>query len=94
MTPGEDFDYIRRDEANALIDRVAESTRREFSQALTTVQVQVGAAEKTLSQKISSAKAWGIASLVGGQTIAAAVGAYFGPSHVVQTGARVLHHIF
>jgi hypothetical protein len=84
-------EFVTRDQVDTIVDRVAESTRREFAASITTVQVQIGATEKTLGDKLSSVKAWGVAALVGGQVAAGLVTAYVGPKAAVQTGLRIVH---
>lgn len=67
--------------------------RNEFNSGLTTVGVQLGAVEKTLTERLSSIKAWGVAALIGGQGLAG-VFAHYLPGAPVQTAARVVARLF
>lgn len=67
-----------------------ENVRREVNQGLTTAGVQLGAVERTLSEKIHSLRLWGALALVGGQTVAALVGGFAHPASVVHSAARAL----
>ncbi len=80
-----------RGEVDTLVEKVAESTRREFASALTTVQVQIGATEKSLLDKIGSLKAWGVAGLIGGQTLAGVAASYLAPHQTSVALHYVLH---
>ena len=57
------------------LSQAVDSLRTEITAGLTTAGVQIGAVEKTLNAKLSSLRAWGVAALVGGQTLAGLAGA-------------------
>lgn len=87
-------DQVVRDELAALRDGSVQeqlaSIRREFTQGLTTAGVQIGAVEKTLLEKINGVKVWGVAGLVGGQTVAAFLTKYGPPEPVAQAFTAVI----
>lgn len=72
------------------IDRMSDSIRREFASALTTVAVQVGAAEKTLGSRIDGLQWRWAAALAGGQVAAGLVASYVGGN---QTVVRTTHSV-
>jgi hypothetical protein len=73
-------DFIPRDEATQLVERVAEGVRREFTAGLSTVQVQIGASEKMLSQKIKQREDQRCRVVGIGQTVAAIIAITLGQS--------------
>lgn len=52
------------------LQQAVQSLRTEITAGLTTAGVQIGAVEKTLVEKLSALRAWGVAAFVGGQAIA------------------------
>lgn len=70
-----------------------ENVRREVNAGLTTAGVQIGAVEKTLSEKIGSLKLWGGLALVSGQTLAAVLTGYLHPSVAIHSTLRALGHL-
>lgn len=89
---------VSRDEFNARFDGL----RNEVSAAVTAAGVQIGAVEKTLTQKVESVektlveklggiKLWGVLALVGGQTFAALVVKFTGGS--VSAPASAAAHV-
>lgn len=77
------------------LDRAVESLRKELTAGLTTAGVQIGAVEKTLTEKLSSLRAWGVAALVGGQALAGLASAVISarggdPSAPVRAAAELI----
>jgi hypothetical protein len=90
-------DQVVRDDLAALRDASLRNElaalQREFTAGLNTAGVQIGAVEKTVVEKIKSLKAWGIAALVGGQTLAGLIAAYGPPrpvSNAVAAAVRLV----
>lgn len=62
--------------------------------AMSTVGIQLGAVEKILRSEINSAKVWGIAALIGGQTLAGLVAAYVGPRNAAHAAMQAVNFLF
>ena len=79
------------------LGQAVDHLRKEFVSGLTTAGVQLGAVEKTLDAKLSSLRAWGVAALVGGQTlagIASAIAIKTGDATApVRTAARIFQSL-
>jgi hypothetical protein len=71
-------------------------TRGEFKSEITRVEavlgIQIGAVEKSVKERLSSMKAWGIAALVGGQAAAGVLAAIV-PHKVADTAMHILHYL-
>lgn len=82
-------DYIPRAEAQQLVRDLGDTIRREFTAGMSAVQIQIGASEKVLGERIKSAVKWGAVVAALGQVLAAVIALKYGTRAPSEIGSAL-----